>query len=55
MALPRILLRMPGVSQTESFGGFRTVDMLPESPFMAVLRGLWAGVAVPVAGAALFV
>lgn len=31
------------------------VDMLPESPFMAVLRGLWAGGAVPLAGAPLFV
>lgn len=31
------------------------VDMLPESPLMAVLRGLWAGGAVPLAGAPLFV
>ena len=33
---------MLGVSQTVSFGGFGMVDMLPESPFIAVLRGLWA-------------
>ena len=43
---------MLGVSQTVSFGGFGMVDMLPESPFMAVLRGLWAGGAVPLAGGA---
>ena len=50
-----ILLCMLGVSQTVSFGGFGMVDMLPESPFMAVLRGLWLGGAVPLAGAPLFV
>jgi len=46
---------MLGVSQTVSFGGLVMVDMLPESPLMAVLRGLWAGGAVPLAGAPLFV
>lgn len=31
------------------------VDMLLELPFMAVLRGLWTGDTVPLAGALLFV
>lgn len=30
-------------------------NALHESPFTAILRGLWAGVAVPLAGAPLFV
>lgn len=55
MAWPRIWLCMLGVSQTVSFGGFGMVDMLPELPFMAVLRGLWAGGAVPLTSTHLFV
>ena len=50
-----IWLCMLSVSQTVSFGGFGMVDILSESLFMAVLRGLRAAGAVPLAGAALFI
>ena len=37
------------------FRGLSVGNALPESPFTAVLRGLWTGGAVPFAGTVLFV